>query len=98
MSPPVLTPSMRSAGAARGARNTAFTSFDPWGARRSDLWVCPAEGTPADAPSLTAAIRAHGLRPHCEPCQASKGRDTAVITHPAGEETQWDWVELPNPP
>ncbi len=49
-------------------------------------------------PSLTAAIRAHRLRPHCEPCHASKGRDSAVITHPAGEETQWDWVELPNPP
>jgi hypothetical protein len=24
--------------------------------------------------------------------------DVAIITHPAGEETQWDWVELPNPP
>jgi hypothetical protein len=21
-----------------------------------------------------------------------------VIDHPAGEETQWDWVELPGPP
>ncbi|MCD2191101.1 Mu transposase domain-containing protein [Actinomycetospora soli] len=49
-------------------------------------------------PSLTAAIRAHGLRPHCEPCSASRGRDAALITHPAGEETQWDWLELPNPP
>ena len=49
-------------------------------------------------PSLTAAIRAHGLRPHCEPCSAARGRDTAVITHPPGEETQWDWVELPDPP
>ena len=49
-------------------------------------------------PSLTAAIRTHGLRPHCEPCQASKGRDSSIITHPPGEETQWDWVELPNPP
>ena len=49
-------------------------------------------------PSLTAAIRAHGLRPHCEPCQASKGRDSSIISHPPGEETQWDWVELPNPP
>jgi transposase len=49
-------------------------------------------------PSLTAAIRTHRLRPHCEPCQASKGRDSSIITHPAGEETQWDWVELPNPP
>jgi transposase len=49
-------------------------------------------------PSLTATIRVHGLRPHCEPCQASKGRDSSLITHPPGEETQWDWVELPNPP
>jgi transposase len=49
-------------------------------------------------PSLTAAIRSHGLRPHCEPCQAAKGRDVAIIAHPAGEETQWDWVELPDPP
>jgi hypothetical protein len=24
-------------------------------------------------PSLTAAIRAHRLRPHCEPCQVSRG-------------------------
>lgn len=22
----------------------------------------------------------------------------AIIDHPAGEETQWDWVDLPNPP
>ena len=49
-------------------------------------------------PSLTAAIRAHRLRPHCEPCQASKGRDSSIIDHPPGEETQWDWIELPNPP
>ena len=49
-------------------------------------------------PSLTAAIRSHGLRPHCEPCQAANGRDVAIIEHPAGEETQWDWVELPDPP
>jgi transposase len=49
-------------------------------------------------PSLTAAIRARGLRPHCEPCQASAGRDVAVIAHPPGEETQFDWLELPGPP
>lgn len=49
-------------------------------------------------PSLTAAIRALGLRPHCEPCHAVRGRDVAIIDHPAGEETQWDWVELPDPP
>ncbi|MEJ2865363.1 Mu transposase domain-containing protein [Actinomycetospora flava] len=49
-------------------------------------------------PLLTRALRTHRLRPHCEPCSASKGRDTTLITHPPGEETQWDWVELPNPP
>jgi hypothetical protein len=49
-------------------------------------------------PSLTGAIRARGLRPHCEPCQASAGRDAAIIAHPPGEETQFDWVELPGPP
>ena len=49
-------------------------------------------------PSLTAAIRARGLRPHCERCQASRGRDAAIIAHPPGEETQFDWLELPGPP
>ncbi|MEV6259129.1 IS21 family transposase [Nocardia sp. NPDC051911] len=48
--------------------------------------------------SLTLAIRQLGLRPHCEPCHAAKGRDVAIIEHRPGEETQWDWVELPNPP
>ncbi|WP_309118050.1 IS21 family transposase [Saccharothrix sp.] len=48
--------------------------------------------------TFTRALRRHRLRPHCEPCQATRGRDVAIITHPAGEETQWDWVELPDPP
>jgi hypothetical protein len=29
-------------------------------------------------------------------CRA--GRDVAVIEHPPGVETQFDWVELPDPP
>ena len=49
-------------------------------------------------PTFTRGLRAHRLRPHCEPCQASRGRDHAVIAHPPGEECQWDWVELPDPP
>lgn len=49
-------------------------------------------------PSFTRGLRAHRLRPHCEPCSASKGREHAVIEHPPGEEVQWDWVELPDPP
>jgi transposase len=48
--------------------------------------------------TFTRAVRRFHLRPHCEPCQATRGRDVAVIDHPAGEETQWDWVELPDPP
>ncbi len=49
-------------------------------------------------PTFTRQIRDRDLRPHCEPCSATKGRAVAVIEHPPGEETQWDWVELPDPP
>jgi hypothetical protein len=38
-------------------------------------------------PSLTLAFRTMGLRPHCEPCQSVKGRDVAVIDHPARVKT-----------
>lgn len=49
-------------------------------------------------PSFTRGLRTHRLRPHCEPCSASNGREHTVIDHPPGEEVQWDWVELPDPP
>lgn len=49
-------------------------------------------------PSFTRALRARSLRPACEPCHPSAGRPVAIIDHPAGEETQWDWLELPDPP
>lgn len=49
-------------------------------------------------PTFTRQLRSRGLRPHCEPCSATKGRASAPIEHPPGEETQWDWVELPDPP
>jgi transposase len=49
-------------------------------------------------PSFTRGLRAHRLRPHCEGCHASTGRDAAIIEHPPGAETQWDWLELPDPP
>jgi transposase len=55
-------------------------------------------GYPGGYSTFTRAVRSLRLRPHCEPCAASKGRDHAIIDHPAGEETQWDWVELPDPP
>src|SRR5450759_2106308 len=47
---------------------------------------------------MTRQIRTRGLRPACEPCRPATGRPIAVIDHPPGEETQWDWVELPDPP
>jgi transposase len=49
-------------------------------------------------PTMTRQLRARGLRPCCEACRPAKGRPIAVIAHPPGEETQWDWVELPDPP
>lgn len=49
-------------------------------------------------PRFTRGLRVHQLRPHCEPCSSSTGREHAVIEHPLGEEVQWDWVELPDPP
>jgi len=49
-------------------------------------------------PTLTRLIRDRGLRPACEACRPAKGRPVAVIEHPPGEEVQWDWLELPNPP
>jgi transposase len=50
-------------------------------------------------PSFTRALRARGLRPECGECAAAgTPPEFAVIDHPPGEETQWDWVELPGPP
>ncbi len=48
--------------------------------------------------TLTRQIRARDLRPTCEQCATAIHRPNAVIEHPPGEETQWDWLELPNPP
>jgi transposase len=49
-------------------------------------------------PTMTRQIRVRGLRPACEPCRPATGRAVAVIEHPPGRETEWDWVELPDPP
>jgi transposase len=49
-------------------------------------------------PAFTAAVRRHELRPRCAACAANRATDRAVIEHPPGQETQWDWVELPDPP
>lgn len=49
-------------------------------------------------PTLTREIRDRKLRPKCLACAGATGRVNAVIEHPPGEETQWDWLDLPNPP
>lgn len=48
--------------------------------------------------TLTRQIRDRKLRPVCPACLTATERPNAVIDHPPGEETQWDWVDLPNPP
>ncbi len=48
--------------------------------------------------AFTASIRRHELRPRCAACAANRHKDRSVIEHPAGQETQWDWVELPDAP
>lgn len=86
-------------------------SFEPFvaycGARLAEdphLWATAlfdevtALGFDRSYPSFTRGLRARGLRPACEPCRPAKGRPVAIIDHPAGAETQWDWLELPNPP
>jgi transposase len=49
-------------------------------------------------PRLTHNLRVRQLRPVCHACRPVGGRPAAVIEHPPAEETQWDWVELPDPP
>lgn len=49
-------------------------------------------------PTLTRQIRQRKLRPICTDCASVLDRPNAVIEHPPGDETQWDWVDLPNPP
>lgn len=57
-----------------------------------------AAGYAGSYPTFTRKIRDRGLRPACEACAPTKGRAAAVIAHPPGQEIQWDWVDLPDPP
>jgi transposase len=49
-------------------------------------------------PTLTRQIRARSLRPPCLACAGATGRVNTIIEHPPGAETQWDWLDLPDPP
>ena len=43
-------------------------------------------------------IRDRELRPSCGACGRTRGQPVAIIDHPAGEECQWDWVQLGDTP
>ncbi len=50
-------------------------------------------------PTLVREIRRLGLRPACLECRHRRGDGVTVeIDHPAGEEIQWDWLELHDTP
>jgi transposase len=50
-------------------------------------------------PTLVRELRRTGLRPVCLVCQQRRGQaPTTEIDHPAGEEIQFDWLELPVTP
>ena len=50
-------------------------------------------------PTLVRELRRLELRPVCLVCQTRRGRaPTTEIDHPAGEEIQWDWLELHHTP
>ncbi|GEB96499.1 hypothetical protein FHX68_1906 [Microbacterium lacticum] len=49
-------------------------------------------------PTPTRQIRDRGLRPACTACAHVTQRPNAIIDHPPGDETQFDWLELPDPP
>jgi transposase len=56
-------------------------------------------GYPRAYPTFTRQLRERRLRPACPACTiGGPGVPTTEIAHPAGEETQWDWVELPEAP
>lgn len=77
---------------------TARLVEDPhlWGITLCD--ELEALGFTASYQTLTRQIRTRQLRPVCADCGRATERANAVIPHPAGEETQWDWLDLPDPP
>jgi len=77
---------------------TARLTEDPHVWARTLLDELEQLGFPLSYQSLTRNIRARNLRPDCQACRTATQRPNAVIPHAPGDETQWDWLELPNPP
>jgi transposase len=98
----------RKAGARRPGIDDAFARFEPYIAQRLTddhglaatvlLRELRAVGYDCSYQTLTREVRERDLRPHCEACAGVKGRATIEIDHEPGEETQWDWLELPDAP
>ena len=98
----------REAGTRTRAAPDPFEKFEAYCAQRlrddPHLWAATLFdellelGYDRSYPTLTRQLRERGLRPACEPCRPTKDRAVAIIEHPPGQETQWDWVELPDPP
>jgi transposase len=98
----------RTPGVRRKAADDPFARFEPYVAQRLTddphlqastlLRELVALGFAGSYQTLTRAVRARRLRPHCEACAAAKGRATTEIEHPPGAETQLDWLELPEAP
>lgn len=87
-------------------RRAAADPIEPFvaylGARFADdphLWLTAlfdevvALGYPRSYPSFVRGVRRHALRPRCERCRGVKARPTIEISHPPGDEIQWDWFE-----
>lgn len=98
----------RTAGSRRRGGEDAFARFEAYVAQRladdhglaATVLLRELRGLGYDASyqTLTREVRSRGLRPHCEACAGVKGRATIEIGHEPGEETQWDWLELPDAP
>ena len=94
------------------ARERAVSCLEPWRAYIAARFVddphlpavslldeLAAAGFDRSYPTLVRELRRTALRPVCLVCQQRRGRaPTTEIDHPAGEEIQWDWLELPVTP
>jgi transposase len=93
-------------------RERAASCLEPWRAYIAARFVddphlpavtlldeLTAAGFARSYPTLVRELRRTELRPVCLVCQQRRGRaPTTEIDHPAGEEIQWDWLELPVTP
>jgi transposase len=94
------------------ARERAASCLEPWRAYIAERFVddphlpavtlleeLTAAGFDRSYPTLVRELRRTELRPVCLVCRQRRGNaPTTEIDHPAGEEIQWDWLELPVTP